>query len=348
VTRRALREYVTAYVDEIGSLRYRDISSIQPAPYASLARGAAGIVYVLWRRGERRAARRWLKAISVDRRRAAYKYNELDFPRSSFMYGRAGLHWLGALLGTDGAAAAYAREGASIVDTSFMAGTAGYLTGARILLERGPAPAVHRRAAAMANAMLAKVHDARPWHRLETSGFAVRLPGLLHALLAWHQHTGAAIPAWLVASMHELAQGFTLDAVPAGFTATWCNGAPGMTLLWAKAFECTGDEQFLEAARRMATLAISVDEPRSILCCGLAGVAYSVLELARHDPRGGWSARAFDLGVRAVANACATPLHWPNGLYVGHPGIVCLAADLLADEAQGFPAIYERSIRAGT
>lgn len=349
MTRRALREYVSLYLDEVGSLRYRDISSIQPAPYASLARGAGGIVYLLWRHGERRKARRWLTALSADRRRSAYKYGEMDFPRSSYMYGRAGVHWLAALLDTDRAVPAYTREGSAVVDKSFMAGAAGYLTGARILLERKPDRSLHRRTAALAKTMLAQVHAALPWHRLEASGFAVRLPGLLHALLAWHEFAGEEVPDWLVTAMRALAEAWSLDAVPTGFTATWCNGAVGMTLLWTKAFAVTNDEQFLAAARGMARLAISVDEQRSILCCGLAGIAYALLELSRHDPtNNAWREQAFDLGARAVAIACREPMEWPNGLYMGHPGIVCLAADLLADQPRGFPAIYERAITAGT
>ncbi|HEY5938841.1 MAG TPA: lanthionine synthetase LanC family protein [Kofleriaceae bacterium] len=348
MTRRALREYVSAYVDEVGSLRYADISSIQPPPYASLARGAGGIVYLLWRRGERRAARRWLAAARADRRRHAYQYT-LDFPRSAFMYGTAGLHWLGALLETEGAVPAYVRAASRLRDHSYMAGSAGYLTGARILLERGSHPGLHRRTTTLASTLLAQVRDARPWNRLESSGFAVRLPGLLHALLAWHDFVGEDLPPWLVTAMHELVQAWTLDAVPTGFTATWCNGATGMVLLWVKAFASTNDEQFLDAARRMAALALSEDEPRSILCCGLAGVAYSLLELARHDPtNNNWREQAFDIGVRAVAITRRTPLEWPNGLYLGHPGVVCLAADLLADEPQGFPAIEERVLRVGT
>ena len=342
MTRRALREYVTAYLDEIGSLRYADISSIQPAPYASLARGASGIAYLLWRRGERRAARRWISAARADRRRHAYVYNEFDLPRSSFMYGRTGGHWIAALLDPD-QVTTYVRAAAGVGEQNFMIGAAGYLTGARILLQQGPHPGLRRRASAMASVLLAHVRDKRPWHRLEASGFAFRLPGVLHALLAWQDFVGEEIPPWLVTSMHALEHAWSADAVPDGFMATWCNGAVGMTLVWAKAFACTNDEQFLDAARRMATLAMSVDEQRSILCCGLAGVAYSLLELARHDPTGHWSAQAFDVGVRAVAIARRTPLEWPNGLYVGHPGIVCLAADLVADQPRGFPAIEERA-----
>ena len=76
---------------------------------------------------------------------------------------------------------------------------------------------------------------------------------------------------------------WSIEHVPKGFAATWCNGAAGMTLLWTSAFASTKDQVFLEAAREMAQLALRVDERRSILCCGLTGVAYALLELDRHD-----------------------------------------------------------------
>ena len=107
-------------------------------------------------------------------------------------------------------------------------------------------------------------------------------------------------------------------------------------LLWTKAHEATGDAVYLDAARRAAERAATAPPAGSDLCCGNGGVAYALLELERLDRGGTWHPRARELAARAIDRPT---MKWPNGLYRGHPGLVCLALDLLAPAPRGFPAI---------
>ena len=78
-------------------------------------------------------------------------------------------------------------------------------------------------------------------------------------------------------------------------------------------------------------------QPRQLgLCCGLIGVAFALLALDRIDPRGGWRQEARAIAARVIAEP---RFEAPNGLFHGHPGLVCLALDLVGDEVRGFPAV---------
>src|SRR5262245_65472163 len=59
-----LERYVSGYLDEVGALSYEQLADYQDPPYATLACGAAGIAFALWRASRRDpvllpAARRW-------------------------------------------------------------------------------------------------------------------------------------------------------------------------------------------------------------------------------------------------------------------------------------------------
>jgi hypothetical protein len=118
--------------------------------------------------------------------------------------------------------------------------------------------------------------------------------------------------------------------------ASWCNGLAGSTMLWVKAFDVTGNEAFLVAARAAARALEHAPARSADLCCGIGGTAYALLELSRVDRRGPWRDEARALAVDAITRA---QLRWPNGLLRGHAGLVCLASDLIGDAPRGFPAI---------
>jgi hypothetical protein len=65
------------------------------------------------------------------------------------------------------------------------------------------------------------------------------------------------------------------------------------------------------------------------LCCGLAGRAYALLAVDRVDPDRGWYDRALVMATRAADEMLNGAGPWPNSLYFGYPGLVCLTQDLL-------------------
>jgi len=141
----------------------------------------------------------------------------------------------------------------------------------------------------------------------------------------------------LTAITRQLLASWSTDTVRvAELRASWCNGLAGSVLLWAKAFEVTGDEAFLAASRAAGNAALAAPAVGPDLCCGLGGMAYALLTLEHVDPERGWRQHADRVAAQAIATAL---LKWPNGLLRGHPGLVCLATDLMTDRPRGFPAI---------
>jgi serine/threonine-protein kinase len=123
---------------------------------------------------------------------------------------------------------------------------------------------------------------------------------------------------------------------------SWCNGAAGLVLLWARAYEHTPSPFYLDRARRAArTLLHHTSGVMGDLCCGLGGRAYALLAMDRIEPDHFWYERALEMGSRAVGASLERVGEWPNGLYKGFPGLVCLAADLscAARDRIGFPLV---------
>ncbi len=334
-----LRDYLDAFLTTMRPLHYADLVRIQPPPHATLFHGGAGMAYALWRLGETAQARRWAQHALADRRRGAFAWGYAA-PATSFLFGRAGLHWVHALLGDEAAATRFRRLAARAGDSEFIDGMAGYLTGARLLLARREDAALRRAASALAARLAQRVRrrSGRPWRERDAAGgFAHDWAGQLHALLEWHRATGEAPPAWLVASLHRLAAAWdpAVGRRP-GLQGAWCQGATGMVLLWGSAYRTTGERAFLQCARAAGRVAARADHGVADLCCGSAGAAFGLLELDAVDPGRGWREAAHRLGLQAVQ---AEGLVWPYGLFRGHAGLACLALDLLAERPVGFPAV---------
>jgi eukaryotic-like serine/threonine-protein kinase len=334
--------YIRGYVDAIGSIRYAHLRRLQPAPYASLGFGGGGTAYVLWRLGLP-DVRAWLAASLSDRTRAAYDIASVSPPRSSYLNGAGGLHWMRALViedERDRAVVGYLRCARQATLAELADGIAGHLTGARLLLARFDDPRLRRLASELAETLHRRVRarSRRPWLPRDGNQFAHGWTGVLHALLAWDRFERRDSPRWLVTAVHALAHRWRPDAVGSkSLAASWCNGAAGAALLWIEAYRALGDHKFVRAARLAARTALRADSEGSHLCCGLAGVACALLELEAIDPDRGWREQARTLGVQAIQRAA---MGWPNGLYTGHPGLVCLARDLVAGQTSGFPAVY--------
>ncbi|MFN7918272.1 MAG: lanthionine synthetase LanC family protein [Vicinamibacterales bacterium] len=340
-TTRALQAYVEAYRGGVGAIRDIDLARRQLPPWASLGEGAAGTAYTLWRLGDRRSASRWADAALADRRRAAFHSTLCDRTRaSSLMFGRVGVRWTAALVkgGTHTDRFAKSLE-AGATRLEFATGAAGHLLASIVLLRRRSHPRLARCATALAGRLETGLvrRGHRTWTPRDATGFAHGWVGVLFALLEWYRFSGVAVPSPAVGALTALAGAWSPDTVQTeALQPSWCNGAAGASLLWARAFESTGDRRFSRLAARAAHAAVRTSGRSSTLCCGDAGVGFALLAMHRIDPSGGWRGQAAGLCARAIAQV---DMPRAFGLFQGHGGLVCLAADCVSEAPQGFPAV---------
>lgn len=353
------RVYIERYLEAIHSINYRSLPSLQAPPFATLSHGAAGTAYALWRLGRMRLAENWLLAAIADRSSNTLS-GDPRMPSTSYLFGSSGKHWVHARLARGALrerairryiAAARVRTGW----TDFASGTAGLLSGATLILNDATAPTLIDQKLEAAARSLRRSLDARlrdhvkhGWHPHDAMRFAHGWSGIAYALLADRARRQKPVPAWMHTALLDLVAIWspTLASTP-GLAASWCNGAAGATLLWSKAFSTTGERRFLVAARKAARTAAHAVGTNADLCCGTGGVAYALLSLDRIDPDHGWRERATELATCSIqrATGLATSsiqrptMRWPNGLHRGHPGLVCLALDCLAERPRGFPAV---------
>jgi hypothetical protein len=223
-------------------------------------------------------------------------------------------------------------------DVELMEGDAGRLVAGSMVVS-GDDDGLRHKLDNLAEGLLKKwfLRARRRWHPIDATNIAHGWLGVAYALL----RSRVALPDRFVASLSKLASTWRIDVVSrADMRASWCTGAAGTAMAWAAAFERTHDSTFLARANDAASAAYDLsDGTRTHLCCGMGGVAYALLAMERVDPGRGWREKARELGARAIQ----TPLRsqWPNGLLWGHPGLVCLALDLMSDEPRGFPLIED-------
>jgi hypothetical protein len=336
-----LHAYVASYRDAIAAIRYRDVVGMQQPPHASMAHGGIGTAYALWRLGETRRARAWLRDVATDRRGAAYTWPAYTPPAASYHYGRGGLHWMRCLAGERRAIESYLRLARGADGNEIMAGAAGHLTGIRLLLARGDDDRLRRTGEALAAKLVRglRTRARRPWEARDAAGgFAHDWLGVLHALLEWARARGEPPPAIVVDVLEALAAVWSPDVVRhRELVGAWCQGAAGAALVWASAFATTRDDQFLRCARDAGRIASEAHYAVADLCCGWAGACFALLELDRIDRDGAWKRRATELAIIRIGAPAA--MQWPNGLFRGHPGLVCLALDLVEPSPRGFPTI---------
>lgn len=345
---RVLREYIARYVETISATRARALPRMQEPPFATLSHGAAGTAYALWRLGLEQLAAAWLATAMADRSNNAI-LGEPDSSRTSYLFGRTGPYWVQARLARGAPRARAVRRYIAAARvrtgwTDFASGTAGLLVGAMLILSDAVAPDGMDReletvARSLRRSLDARLRDRvhRAWRPHDATRFAHGWSGILYALLADRARSHEPVPAWMRAALLDLVAIWSPTSAPKpGLVASWCNGAAGATLLWTKAFSTTGERRFLAAARTAARTAAGAVGARGDLCCGSGGVAYALLALDQVDARHGWRERAAELAVSSIQR---TAMRWPNGLHRGHPGLVCLARDCLAERPRGFPAV---------
>lgn len=353
ISARHLAEYASGYVEAVTALSYRDIERQQKRPHASVAFGAAGIAYALWRGSQRLGrpellapARRWI-ADAWRARSARDAFASADLPRAdwrgSTAYGPAGVALVAALIAPAREAAAwrdrFRRAAVTAPKTDLLFGAAGAVSGAHMLLAHRRASRADLRAAA---SRLAERRLDTEWRAPSAMvGMAHGLAGMCFVLL----QAATRSPAWLLASLDRLAAlatpvgrglrwPYDTSGAASAMPASWCNGSAGMAILWAKAYEVTGDARHRRLARLAALDTYDHMNARPDLCCGCIGMAYAMLALSRVDPGRGWRRKAHQLATLALVTEVET--EWPHGLLKGEPGLFCLAVDLLARETR-FP-----------
>ena len=101
------------------TVRYVGVRERQPAPYATLSQGGAGIAYALWRLGETGRASAWLGAALRDRRPGRLDPSlSKRSRRSSMLFGLAGIRWAHALVAGGQRIDAYIRETSGLTFTA--------------------------------------------------------------------------------------------------------------------------------------------------------------------------------------------------------------------------------------
>ena len=336
------------------------------APTASLQNGAAGFAYALLRlacAGDDEEllalADVWSqRARSVVRLPAAFINEELEITPATFgtislSHCETGVHFTDALVASarwdDGVTAASIgefirclRQPSEHLDVSF--GASGNLVGCALL---HAALRVDQRADVLlagdelSARLLAAIEEHPPIPEdteLRMLGVAHGWGGLLYSVLLWAEATDAKPPASVEERLDELAalgvragRGLLWPAAvggePDGLSSSWCNGAAGLTHLWALAHRHSGDSKHATLAERAAWAAVEAPDGIADLCCGLAGRAYAALAAYKLTRDEAWLTRAYDLTQRAAVSVRRYALR-RDSLYKGELGIAVLAAEL--------------------
>ena len=255
-----------------------------------------------------------------------------------------------------------------------------------------PAVAAPAAAAADLAALLALGDEflAGLWHEIDrlpaiptcgerpNLGMAHGWAGYLYATMRWCTAARRPLPAGLAARLGELAEAaeswgrgarWRWYGQPAAeghrrpapgdarWMAGWCNGSAGMVHLWTLVSRApaavSADPRWPRLAAAAAWHAWEAGEAIESLCCGLAGRAYSLLDLHQSGAGPEWLARARVLADRAASSAlgalapttaaagAASAVASPSlySLYRGALGIAVLAADLERPEAAAMPLV---------
>jgi Lanthionine synthetase C-like protein len=198
----------------------------------------------------------------------------------------------------------------------------------------------------LAEDLLASARTDGGWATLPKLCLAHGRAAAAHALLGWSLALRRELPAWFHDELVRLSSDIDREGrmgAPAGMdalTAAWCNGAAGLVLLWARAYEATGDAAHRRRAQAAARYVAKKTRGPGDLCCGLAGSSFALLAMDRIEPDRGWDARALKMAALAVDKMVERTNEFPNGLF-GFPGIICLARDLASPRAKrlGFPLV---------
>jgi class II lanthipeptide synthase len=358
-----LKDTVRRYLSAVRSSSFAQLEATQEPPHASLAMGGAGIAYALWKasrqlndEGLLALAERWiLDSLAAVGKADAFAAPDFDLNGAltsggSVLYGMAGLHYVRALIA--GAMRDITAKEQAIsefktliraarpVSLDLMSGAPGQLlTIAHLKTELG-CQLLDETAQQLYERVL-----ATPRRPISYLGMAHGLGGLYLSLLKWAELSNVKLPPWFWPDIDRLAakgewSGQSVHWPIERGTATksymnsWCNGAPGLMLLWISAYQATGNERFLKLARGSGHAILSEPQSSSHLCCGTAGQAYSLLALSCLEAD--WKDSAIRLATKSMKEGRFEI--WNHSLLKGQAGLLCLALDLLTSRP-GLPCI---------
>lgn len=185
------------------------------------------------------------------------------------------------------------------------------------------------------------------------AGMAHGWAGVLYALLAWCEVSGANVPDEASDRLAELAA----LAEPAGAGVRWpihiagesrgrnhmrgwCNGSAGMVLLLVLAARTLGEPRYLELAERAGRDACAEADHVGHLCCGSAGQAYAALALHRATRGAQWLTFAERVAAD-YAEPDGVPDVFAYSLLKGPLGGQLLAAELETAPAEARMPLFE-------
>lgn len=360
--RKILSTYLYGYFEEMDHLVYRDLRRCQQGLLASLAFGAAGIAYTYWfaghvlkEPGRFETADRWIRsALRAQHGPMAFVGwpGAGTMPGCALLYGRAGLHFMYALIANakDARRTQYAAIGRFLAASrpsrndppDLFKGTAGSLAGAAILLRHTGDPRLLEAGALLNHHLIRELGRQGGARVAPDLGLAHGAAGLYLSLLLWAEATDTDLAPQVSYGVRDLLDIVLCEPVrlvpKEGAVYSWlCNGFAGMALLAAKTHQILKDPWFLSAAQHAAELSLAHPARLPDACCGRSGTAFACLALARQDPQGSWQKRAEELALSALL---VEREDWPfTGLYGGEAGLACLALSLLAGVPSGLPCL---------
>lgn len=347
--------HVKQFVEQAGAMDGEIISAVfLNSPSCSVAHGAAGVAYSLYRLASRFANARLLSSADVWIQRAlssiespdAFYNASLDLVPAtigdiSLFHGAPGVHCVHALISgsmgdrisqRDAITNFLSTRTETCRNSDLTIGRSGLLLGATLMLDAaaGNDFVDSEELLKFGSRLLLEIWETKKKSDIEMLGLAHGLAGMAYATLRWTKRTKSAVPPAAQQALCELealaepwALGLRWKRLKHGndYVPSWCNGAAGFVHLWTEAYQATGREAFLDLAKGAAETAWQDPDPRASLCCGYAGRAYALLNMYKYSGDPVWRDRACQLEPKAREASGYSLLN-------GVPGSVLLASDL--------------------
>ena len=177
--------------------------------------------------------------------------------------------------------------------------------------------------------------------------------GIIYAVLRWCSSSGMRVPEGIAEHLDHLAsfatpfgRGLRWPIATGGEQSggplypSWCNGAAGFVYLWTIADRLFAQRTYAHMATGAAWTAFEAPSMGGSLCCGLAGRAYALLNMYKHDGDTDWLDRALILAEGAANYFAANP-PGRDSLLHGELGAGLLAAELERPDQSCAP-LFER------
>jgi len=354
-------------LNQLSEFSFEGFQRLHGEPYRSLNSGASGIAYAFWKAAcvledphYLHQARFWIdRILEAPEDKHELKLDEAEGGtirievEDSFSHGNRGVEFVKILVSysqvDDNNLNRYlemyrepAKRSREVGD--LLQGIPGRLLGFAIMYDEMGFDYIREAGDKVAEELLdtADLSSDRPlWSDNPYLGMAHGRAGIYYPLLFWSLLTGYQLPARMVDDLKRQAE-FGLEQKDGlrwpmradsneRFMDSWCHGTPGQLQLWALAYRLYRDRFFLEMARKAGEYLINIGEyPMGHVCCGAAGISYSLLALNNMEPDGPWLENA----ARFAENADKAKLiaGYRLGLYTGLAGVVCLMLDMMEPE----------------